>query len=180
MGRGRPAKLTPEVQQRIVTAIAAGNYREPSCTYAGVSIPTFHAWMNKGRQQRRGKYRDFLNAVEGAEAQNEVALVANWRSKTPEDWKAARDMLDRRHSARWAQKVRIQVEEELNDFLARLKDRLAPEVFEQVLAAVASDSGREGIGADTGEAEEEDEDDRDGPGAGPAAAVPEVDTEGEP
>ena len=35
---GRPTKLTPEVQKKIVDALSAGNYFEVACEYAGIVV----------------------------------------------------------------------------------------------------------------------------------------------
>lgn len=35
-GRGRPTKLTAEVQERLTSAIRAGNFYEAACGYAGI------------------------------------------------------------------------------------------------------------------------------------------------
>ena len=48
---GRPSKLTPKVQQKIVEAIRNGNYYEVACRYAGVSYDSFRTWMARGEQE---------------------------------------------------------------------------------------------------------------------------------
>ena len=66
---GRPSKLTPELQEQILTAI-----REGGCTYAdaclkaGISKSTFQLWKKKGQEQKRGHYLDFLDELKEAEA----------------------------------------------------------------------------------------------------------------
>ena len=65
----RPSKLTPELQEQILTAI-----REGGCTYAdacfkaGINESTFHRWKQKGQEQDRGRFREFCNELKGAEA----------------------------------------------------------------------------------------------------------------
>src|SRR5262245_3890526 len=107
---GRPCKLTPEVQERLCTAVRVGNYYEAACAYAGVSYKVFREWMIRGRRARRGKFRDFREAVLRAEADAEATVVAQWRQQIPETWQAARDFLARRFPRRWGPKEKHEVE----------------------------------------------------------------------
>lgn len=49
---GRPSKLTPDVQERIVNALNAGNYLEVAAGYAGISPSTLHNWIARGKAAR--------------------------------------------------------------------------------------------------------------------------------
>ena len=66
---GRPSKLTPELQEQILTAI-----REGGCTYAdaclrvGIAKSTFQRWKVKGQEQARGRFSEFSDELKGAEA----------------------------------------------------------------------------------------------------------------
>ena len=83
---GRPTKLTPEIQQRLVEALRAGNTREAAAAYAGISRSTFYNWLERGRNPRMTKknrvfkadkgFLDFLDIVTRAENQAEVRCVA--------------------------------------------------------------------------------------------------------
>ncbi len=97
----RPSKLTPDVQRRICEAIRAGNYYEASCAYAGVDYSTFRLWMVQGETAKTGRFFELFESVLKAEADAEVSIVAQWKKQIPEDWRAARDFLARRYSARW-------------------------------------------------------------------------------
>ena len=125
MPAGRPSELKPESQRKICLALAAGNVREHAARSAGISKQTFYSWMAKGRKTRKGKYREFLDAVTLAEARvacNYVAIVqkaANERTETTVkktelpnsevktetttrkvfDWQAAKWWLERRFRA---------------------------------------------------------------------------------
>jgi hypothetical protein len=102
---GRPSKLTATVQAKIITAILAGNYISTACVYAGVDYTTHRKWMTKGERQKKGKYRDFFNAVTQAEAQCEVATVANWMNSVPKEWEAAQKFLVHRFPDKWGRRV---------------------------------------------------------------------------
>lgn len=101
---GRPTKLTPDVHKRIVDAVATGNYYEAACGYAGVSYQTLRNWIQRGEAAKSGRYFEFLEALTRAEAQCEVRMVAQWQAAMPEDWRAIRDFLERRHNGRWGRK----------------------------------------------------------------------------
>lgn len=92
---GRRTKLTPAVQDRIVTALRAGCYLESAAQLAGVDRSTLFRWMAKGEAAQSGQFRDFCNAVEGAIAQAEVAAVARIVTASQTDWKAAAWLLER-------------------------------------------------------------------------------------
>lgn len=98
---GRPTKLTPEVQRRIVDAISAGNYYEAAARYAGVHPESIINWMHRGSTAKAGIYFEFFEAVTRAEAEAEVRIVAQWQQQVPQDWRAARDFLARRYPQRW-------------------------------------------------------------------------------
>lgn len=53
-------------------------------------------------------YLQFLEAIRQAEAEAETHLVEVWREQTPQDWKAARDLLARRFPQRWSERRLIE------------------------------------------------------------------------
>lgn len=110
MPRGRPSKLTPERQKKLVDAIRAGNYYETACTYAGIEYQTFRNWMVAGEQASRGKYFDFFEAITRAESEAEARAVALWQKAMPEDWRAAQMFLERRHPDRWGKQDKLRTE----------------------------------------------------------------------
>lgn len=98
---GRPSKLTPERQEKLIQAIKAGNHLNVACAYAGIDYSNFRMWMRKGEAQKSGSYRDFHDAVKLAEAELEVKVVANWQKEIPNNWKAAESFLSKRFPDRW-------------------------------------------------------------------------------
>jgi transposase len=99
----RKTKLTPEVQERLCSAVRAGNYLQAACAYAGISVQTLSTWVKRGRE-RRQPYLDFLETLQKAKADAEVAVVALWRQQIPDNWQAARAFLERRFPDRWGRK----------------------------------------------------------------------------
>lgn len=121
--RGRPTKLDAAIQDRICNTIRLGNYMEAAAASAGVSKVTLYAWLKEGARQTRGRYRDFLNAVERAEADREIGAnlvitkAANGTAAIPArdghpgqpaipgDWRAAAWRLERTMPERYGRRV---------------------------------------------------------------------------
>lgn len=77
---GRPTKLTPEVQEVIVSAIRAGNYIETAAALAGISKDALYDWLKKGNDPygfaKARIYREFADAVKKAVAESEERDLA--------------------------------------------------------------------------------------------------------
>jgi hypothetical protein len=100
--------LTPELIERVARVVRAGNYLDTAARYCGVSKVDFYAWMKRGHAQKRGIYREFLNALEEAQAAADVrdhALIAKAAEK---DWRAAAEHLRLRNQARYGMR-RVEV-----------------------------------------------------------------------
>lgn len=106
---GRPTKLTPEVQAKIVQAIRSGNYAEVAAKYAGVSRATFYAWLERGERETEGPYLDFLDAIKAAESAAEVEAVAQVRLASRESWQAGMTWLERKFPDRWGRHDRYEI-----------------------------------------------------------------------
>lgn len=100
--RGRPTKLTPELQKEIVKWIRAGCYVETVCSASGIARNTYKAWLRKGAKAKSGKFRDFLTAVKKAVAESENLAVGTIRTASKDRWQAAAWILERKHPERWA------------------------------------------------------------------------------
>lgn len=114
---GRPTKLTPEVHQRIVALMRAGNYFETACRAAGIAPSTGYLWKawGEGRAfagqklpRNRKIYTEFLDAVSRAEAEAEAEVVVHVRRAIPDDPRVGLEYLQRRSPHRWGREVREQ------------------------------------------------------------------------
>lgn len=105
---GRPNKLTPEIQQKIVDAIRMGNYIETAAAFAGINKSTLYDWLKKGARSKSGKFREFSNAVEKALAESEIRDVAVISAASKDNWQAAAWRLERKFPDRWGRKSRIE------------------------------------------------------------------------
>ena len=107
---GRPSKLTPERQARLVEAIASGHYYETACRLAGIHYANFRQWMIKGEAEESGKYREFYEAITHAEAEAEDHAIQQWQQAMPTDWRAVQMFLERRHPDRWGKQEKWKAE----------------------------------------------------------------------
>lgn len=101
---GRPEKLTPELQQKIVDAIRMGAYIETAAAYAGINKSTLYDWMKRGARAKSGKYKEFSNAVEKALAESEMRDLAVIAKASRENWQAAAWRLERKFPDRWGRR----------------------------------------------------------------------------
>lgn len=146
---GRPTKLTPALQARILKLVREGNYPETAAASLGVGRTTYYRWMERGEKCAKGDeaYRDFRDALLRAKATAETKALARVskgfadKARGPE---RAQWYLERVAPDRFGRRDKVVVEnivtEELDGFLARLEQRLPPETYESVLAALADDA----------------------------------------
>lgn len=108
--RGRPCKLTPELQAKIVTLMRDGNYVETAAACVGINKETLYAWLKKGARGEGGKFKDFSNAVEKAQAEAERRDVQNIGNAAAEGaWQASAWRLERKFPKRWGRMDRTEV-----------------------------------------------------------------------
>jgi hypothetical protein len=100
MRRNGP-KDTPERREKIVAALRAGNTRQASYGFAGVSADTFARMLKL--------HSDFAEAVKEAESFAEVSHVANI-AKASQDgtWTASAWWLERRRHEDWRKREEVQ------------------------------------------------------------------------
>lgn len=98
---GRPSKLTTSTRRRLINAIRNGSHYEPACRAAGISFQTFRNWLSRGERERSGPFFEFFEDIKKAEADAELRALRLWNRAMPDDWRAAKDFLERRHPGRW-------------------------------------------------------------------------------
>ena len=101
--RGRPSKLTPEVQRRIVRAIKLGATHAIAAARGGIDISTMMRWMAAGECDGARQYREFRAAVKAAEGEAaETALKRVNAAAAKGTWQAAAWLLERRYREGYA------------------------------------------------------------------------------
>ena len=101
---GRPSKLTPERQERIIELIRAGNYMEIAAQAAGINVATMYRWLQRGEETNSGKYHEFREAIMRARAEAEARNVTLIQTAARADWRAAAWFLERSFPDRWGGK----------------------------------------------------------------------------
>lgn len=93
---GMPQKLTKEVKDKIIDAIRCGVYIETAAAVAGITRQTFYNWLRRGKEEKSGKFRDFVKEVNIAFAEvtrNDMELIGLAGER---DWKAAAWRIEKR------------------------------------------------------------------------------------
>jgi transposase len=134
----RPIKLKPEVQNKIIVAIKAGNYIETAAAYAGISKNTLYDWLKRGEREKqrvnknsKAKIRkleadfvEFSDAIEKALAEAEIRDVTIIAKAAEEQWQAAAWRLERKFPDRWGRRkldiehsgeIGIKIVDDIND-----------------------------------------------------------------
>lgn len=167
----RPTKLNAETQERIITAIRAGNYIETAAAYAGINKTTLYDWMKRGEREKQRVAKDarlkirkaeqpfveFSNAVQRALAEAEVRDVAIIAKAAEEQWQAAAWRLERKFPEKWG-KRQIEIEHkgqvEVRHDVARriIEDEQATDLAHKLLERLAeNDPGSDGVSYEPGE-----------------------------
>lgn len=106
---GRTSKLNPELTGVFLGVIRAGNTLDVACRSIGVDKSTVHRWIEKGKVQERGQYREFYLAYHKARVEMEKIAVLAIRnraanSEKEDAWKAAAWYLEHRYPDRWGRR----------------------------------------------------------------------------
>ena len=136
--QGRPSKLTTEVQDKIVRAVATGNWLDTACAYAGVDASTVRRWMAKGEgDDAEEPFRSFCSSIKGAKAEAEVRAVALIQKAAQDGtWQASAWYLERSYPDRWgrhrleitgANSQPVRVEVDMDSLESKIKSLLEKE-----------------------------------------------------
>jgi hypothetical protein len=137
-----------DTMKRILAAIRAGNFRHVAASAAGIGKDTFTKWCVWGREGRE-PFARFLAEVERSESMWEALAVSSISdaAASQKDWKASAGVLERRSNTRWAQRVRLEVESQIEEFLDAIEKEMSPDAYEQALS-IASRLGTQENGSD--------------------------------
>lgn len=104
---GRPLKLTPELQSKIVEALKMGSTRRLAAEYAGIGESTLRVWLT-----RKGPaYVALVAAVKEAESKSCVGALAKInKAATDGQWQAAAWLLERRHPEEFGRRQVVAVQ----------------------------------------------------------------------
>ena len=107
---GRPLKLTPETQARIVEAVELGATWERAADAAGVGASTLGLWRRRG-EAGEVPYSAFLAALKRAEGAGvERALRVIRKAAEGGAWQASAWLLERRYPADYGRRSEVAVQ----------------------------------------------------------------------
>src|SRR3990172_8611360 len=111
---GRPTKLTPVLKRRLLGLLRKGVPRERAARLAGIGDATFHRWMAQGAEQELGMFRDFRDAVIGAEegliekaCSGLANLITGKKVEPSTRLGAIKFFLTHRYSAEWSTRSEV-------------------------------------------------------------------------
>lgn len=99
---GRPTKLTPEVQQRIVEALLSGLYVEDAVILGGIAEDTYYEWVKRGKTGEE-PFASFSEAVESAGVVSSSQALVTVRAGGM-GWQGSAWFLERRYPAKWGRR----------------------------------------------------------------------------
>jgi hypothetical protein len=113
--RGRPPKLTPELQENIIHYLRFGNFLETAAAFNGVDRTTLWRWITRGKReiqrleanlsskikQSEVPYVDFCNAVERADVESEIRYAQLCYAAAKDDPNFAYKMLMSGRYKKW-------------------------------------------------------------------------------
>lgn len=137
----RPTKLTTEVHETLVEAIANGHYYESACKLVGIIYWTFRSWILRAeaeikRAEETGDeiaeseqpFVELYYDVQKAEARAVDEMIRQWRGGAkPEDWRACAEFLSRRYPEQWSPHYKVTMklsDEELDAAIEEALERL--------------------------------------------------------
>jgi len=163
-GRGRPTKLTPEFQEKFLQMLRDGKPISPSLEVCGVEPSTFRKWraMAAKSPAEHPDLAEFLSLVARARSEGEIG---HWTRATKGDpagvsngpAKCAQWALERQYGPKYAPRVAVKVEAELESFLDVVQGLCGEKAcgcYEQILEALAArerGDAAEGPDATTGD-----------------------------
>ena len=101
-----PLERDPDTVQKLLAALADGNYRQTACRIAGIAPQTLYNAIKRADSGDAAAIA-FVEAVEKAEASAEGQIVQQWRSAInagPQYWAAAATFLERKAPDRWGRR----------------------------------------------------------------------------
>lgn len=107
-------KFDSNTCHKIIQALEAGNYQKTAAALAGVSENTFYRWMDRGKNAKSGKYREFCESVKRAEEKAKAYHLQQIRKASENgSWQASAWYLERKHPSEWGRQQRIEMDAQI-------------------------------------------------------------------
>jgi hypothetical protein len=130
---GRPSKLTPDTEARILGAIRCGAPNKVACAAAGIHEDTLYGWLERARERPGSDYAEFSEKLTRARQEGIAARLAIIQRAAGTDWRAAAWLLERDLPDAFSLKFRVEHTEKpftLADAMARIREDRQPKVLE--------------------------------------------------
>jgi hypothetical protein len=153
---GRPTKLNQAIADSIVASMLEHVPLEVAAEKVGVTDASIWNWMKWGERGKGEPYNSFFDRVTRARAESEATLVAralegDEKGASNGPARCAQWYLGVRNPKRYAQRLHVKLEEELESLLDVL-DGVCSEkgcgCLEEILAALAARARGEEVGAE--------------------------------
>lgn len=142
---GRPTKFTPQLGAEVLKALQVGMLLQDAAQFAGVHRDTLGSWVRQGaRKPHPHPLREFSDAFSKGRMSGKFRALARIHAGMAKDWKAAAWWLGVTDPKNYGPKVRVTLEQEFSDALARIAKRLPEDVYELVLDAILEEDSCEG------------------------------------
>ena len=110
---GRPTKLTPDTQSKILEALRSGCLREDAARYAGIHPDTLSTWYRAGASvEAEDHLREFHREVQKTERSVKIRLLGIIQQAANEDWKAGAWYLERKFPDEFGRRDRLRLDGE--------------------------------------------------------------------
>jgi hypothetical protein len=113
---GRPPRLTPALQEKLVAAVRAVGWINPAARQCSIPEPVVREWIARGRGQHARpwtpEYAAFAAAIEAAQADweaSKLALIDTAARKKAECWGAAVWALERFDPEHYGRRNRVDI-----------------------------------------------------------------------
>ncbi len=105
--RGRPAKFTPQIQEKILTVLTVGAYRSDACHYVGIQYETLRAWLRRGEARNaRRVLRILRRGSSRPRRPPRIKALGTVRTAMDKNWQAAAWYLERKNPQEWGNRQR--------------------------------------------------------------------------
>jgi transposase-like protein len=152
--RGPKSKLTPELIANLARVIRATNSLEDAAAHCGVHRTTFFLWLQWAREGKGGVYRELFDAIEQAKADRRINFAAQLHQHGKKNWQALAWLAERTDPKHFGLRIKVHVQEELEEALDALEQGLSPDEYRKVVEILATRDAS-GSGEEVGDPEGE-------------------------
>ena len=143
--KGRPCKLTPALQEKIVELLELGIPPQKVCDRVNIAYSTYREWVQRGNGENpkdrpnNEQFADFSAEVNEAIAIGEINLLQSINNSSKNDWRAAAWILERRFPDRWSnnRRVKEQADKKVEQLLNNLFWLMPSDSYADLLKALS-------------------------------------------